>query len=427
MIDMFRGVGERLLSKGYSTPFLNVGSTYMYRSLEAAKAAVTDMGEDIASQGLPKDIAPMTFVFTGRGNVSEGAQEIFKLVPHEMLEPADLKELHKAHEKGDGFNSMYGGSANKLYGSVVDSSHMVERRDGSGDQPFDRNHYYEHPEAYRPTFHNRIAPYTSVLMNCMYWDQRFPRLLTIEQMGGSQLKGPDRRLIGVGDVTCDVGGSVEFLVRDTDIEQPCYMYDFDTQTASKPGDLGGEGCLMLGVDILPSELPREASKHFGDLLESFVPQLGGAVDDDDLPAPLKGAMITSKGKLTEAFSHIALMRAERERAVKLQLSEEEKKRAGKTTLLIQGHLFDTGLINSVLDVCEEDGAGFEIQECMVSPNVDQDQRTSSVVLQVEHSNRAQLELLIGKIRALSSLVPKSSAQVSELPFTKRTSLSDPTA
>jgi alpha-aminoadipic semialdehyde synthase len=261
----------------------------------------------------------------------------------------------------------------------------------------------------------------------MYWDQRFPRLLTIEQMNSSQLKGNDRRLIGVGDVTCDVGGSVEFLTRDTDIEQPCYMYDFETNTTSRPGDLDGDGCLMLGVDILPSELPREASKHFGDLLESFVPSLVDAVDDDDLPAPLKGAMITSKGKLTEAYSHISLMRAEKERAVKLQLSEEEKKRAGKTNLLIQGHLFDTGLINSVLDVCEADGAGFEIQECMVSPNVEQEDRTSSVVLQLEHSNRAQLELLIGKVKALSSLVAKSNAQVSELPFTKRTSLSDPTA
>ena len=47
-------------------------------------------------------------------------------------------------------------------------------------------------------------------------------------------------------------------------EAPSYL--FDTQTGESRIDLGGEGLLMCGVDILPSELPREASAHFGDNL-----------------------------------------------------------------------------------------------------------------------------------------------------------------
>lgn len=155
MIDMFRGLGERLLSQGYSTPFLNVGSTYMYPSLENAKRAVGEMGHQIADGGLPEALSPMTFVFTGTGNVSQGAQDIFKLVPHEFVSCSDLKEIASAkgpeHQK-------------KLYGAVATAEDMVELRSNEEGQTFDRSHYYAHPDLYRPTFHNKVAPYTSVIM-----------------------------------------------------------------------------------------------------------------------------------------------------------------------------------------------------------------------------------------------------------------------
>lgn len=34
MINTFRGLGERFLSLGYSTPFLNISSSYMYPNLK---------------------------------------------------------------------------------------------------------------------------------------------------------------------------------------------------------------------------------------------------------------------------------------------------------------------------------------------------------------------------------------------------------
>lgn len=56
------------LSYGYSTPFLSLGSSYMYPSLAAAKAAVISVGEEISTLGLPSGICPLVFVFTGAGN-----------------------------------------------------------------------------------------------------------------------------------------------------------------------------------------------------------------------------------------------------------------------------------------------------------------------------------------------------------------------
>ena len=43
------------------------------------------------------------------------------------------------------------------------------------------------------------------------------------------------------------------------------MYDVEARAEGTDG-LDGNGLLMMGVDILPSELPKEASQHFGELL-----------------------------------------------------------------------------------------------------------------------------------------------------------------
>jgi alpha-aminoadipic semialdehyde synthase len=91
MVDTLRGLGERLLCKGYSTPFLSMGSAYMYPSLDAAKDAVAAVGQQVATDGLVAGVGPLTFAFTATGNVSQGAQEIFQLLPHEMVSCDDLK------------------------------------------------------------------------------------------------------------------------------------------------------------------------------------------------------------------------------------------------------------------------------------------------------------------------------------------------
>lgn len=93
LIDFLHGLGQRYLSLGYSTPFLSLGQSHMYPSLAAAKSAVIAVGEEIATFGLPSKICPIVFVFTGDGNVSQGAQEIFKLLPHTFIEAEELPDI----------------------------------------------------------------------------------------------------------------------------------------------------------------------------------------------------------------------------------------------------------------------------------------------------------------------------------------------
>ncbi len=94
-----------------------------YPSLANAQRAVTEMGEALQRSKLPKGISPMTFVFTGTGNVSQGAQEIFRLVPHEMVKASDLPEVVKS------------GRNDVLYGCVATAADMVENKTGA---PFNK-------------------------------------------------------------------------------------------------------------------------------------------------------------------------------------------------------------------------------------------------------------------------------------------------
>lgn len=64
-----------------------------YKSLASAKLALQSLGNTISDEGTPKEFGPMTFTFTGGGNVSKGAQSVFKSLPHEFVDPKDLPKI----------------------------------------------------------------------------------------------------------------------------------------------------------------------------------------------------------------------------------------------------------------------------------------------------------------------------------------------
>lgn len=90
----------------------------------------------------------------------------------------------------------------------------------------------------------------------MYWDHRYPRLITCDQL--SEIKSKyNNSFLAVFDITCDPEGSVEFLKKTTDTDLPFFVYDPFTDHISD--DIDGSGTLVLGVDALPAELPREVN------------------------------------------------------------------------------------------------------------------------------------------------------------------------
>jgi len=56
----------------------------------------------------------------------------------------------------------------------------------------------------------------------MYWDPKFPRLLSLKQLQDMMISKKGCPLIGVADITCDVGGSIEFVNQTTSIDSPFF-------------------------------------------------------------------------------------------------------------------------------------------------------------------------------------------------------------
>ncbi|WJX90865.1 hypothetical protein P8452_72719 [Trifolium repens] len=392
MIDFLRGLGQRYLSLGYSTPFLSLGSSYMYPSLAAAKAAVISVGEEIATQGLPLGICPLVFVFTGSGNVCSGAQEIFKLLPHTFVDPARLSELQnkETNQAKHGSKRIF-----QVYGCIVTAKEMVEPKDPT--KVFDKVDYYAHPEHYNPIFHERVAPYASVIVNCMYWEKRFPPLLSYKQIQDLMKKGCP--LVGIADITCDIGGSLEFVNRTTSIDSPFFRYDAITD--SYHDDMDGNGVICLAVDILPTEFAKEASQYFGNVLSQFVTHLASATDITNLPAHLRRACIVHGGVLTSLYDYIPRMRKSdsedvSENSAANSLSTKTKY---NTSVSLSGHLFDQFLINEALDIIETAGGSFHLVNCHVGQSVD---AISYSELEVGADDKAVLDQIIDSLTSLAN-------------------------
>jgi len=293
MINSLWSLGERLKEYGYTgNPFQKIKQAHNYHSLEEAKQHISDVGQEIAEKGLPQELLPFTIGFTGYGNVSIGAQEIANLLPSKEISPEKLLYLKDRKEIPN----------NIIYKVIFKEKHLSRRTDGS---EFDLHDYYQHPEKYENDFEQYI-PHLSVLMNCMYWDARYPRIVTKSYLEKAFAQGRPKMMV-IGDVTCDPDGSIEFTHKGTEIDDPVFVFN----PFSMEPTMGflGEGMLVMAVDILPSELPRDSSEAFADALFSFIKPIAHAdydlpFEDIDLPRAIKKAMILHKGELTPEYKYI---------------------------------------------------------------------------------------------------------------------------
>ncbi len=292
MINTLWSLGRRLVAEGTPNPFDEIKCAYEYKDLEEARAAVAHAGERITSEGLPAELSPFVCGFSGYGRVSMGAQEIFDLLPHHDVDPETLPTL----DAGDG-------ARHTVYKTVFREEHMYRRADG-GEYSFE--HFVANPESYAPNF-ERFLQHMDVLVHGIYWEERFPRLITREALAEAWKDGKSARLKIIGDITCDIRGSIACTVKPTESDDPVYIYDPSTDDAVSAHT--GQGPLVLAVDNLPCELPRDASEEFGRALLPFVPAMArahasGQVELDALPAPIRGAIITTGGKLVPPHEHL---------------------------------------------------------------------------------------------------------------------------
>ena len=297
MIESLFALGKRLRAEGTEdtrNPFLELRQPYQYKDLEDAREDLRRVGERIAREGLPESITPLVVGFLGYGNVSKGAQEILDCLPVRELPPEDLFTLRD------------GAPSDKLvYKTVFKEEDTVEPADRSA--VFSLDHYYKHPEMYRAAF-SRFLPHLTVLVNGVYWDERYPVLVTNEAVKDLYATGKSPALRVIGDITCDMEGSIAMTRKSTLPDSPCYVYDTVTDSI-QDGFENLRGPIIMAVEILPTEFPIESSLHFGDSLSPFMPALAaadfeGGYDACQLPEPIKTAVILYQGELTQPYRYL---------------------------------------------------------------------------------------------------------------------------
>ena len=158
-----------------------------------------------------------------------------------------------------------------------------------GDQ-FNLEHFIQEPQKYRSVAEKYLQN-TNLLISAHYWDPLSPKIFEILNLHKFfQLKV-------IGDITCDIKGSIPTTLKSTSIENP-YFY-FDKKKFSECSK-SIEALAIMAVDNLPSELPRDSSEEFGDgILKEVLPYI---MQKDD--KRIFNATITQNGNFLSKYLYL---------------------------------------------------------------------------------------------------------------------------
>jgi saccharopine dehydrogenase (NAD+, L-lysine forming) len=230
--------------------------------------------KDTVGQYAGLNFGDARIVITGKGRVGKGAAEIMQLAGITYVSPKEF--IDKKHSKA-------------VY-TQIDADEIHVNKSG---KPFDFQHFFAHPDEYKSNFY-RFAQKANVLINCIYWDSRSPRLFEEEDV-----KKWDFNLRTISDISCDIYGSVPITHRASAISDPIFGYNMQTGEETLPYQC--ETIDMMTVDNLPNELPRDASKVFSDvMIKTILPKYIQNPNDDVFIR----ACIAENGKLMPKYSYL---------------------------------------------------------------------------------------------------------------------------
>ena len=213
-------------------------------------------------------------VLTGHGKVGLGAKE--------MLDAMKLKEVSIEDYLTKNYDR-------PVY-THIDLEDYNKRIDG---KPFDKQDFYTNPELYTSNF-ERFTKVSDIFMAGHFYGNGAPVILSREM-----LKAADNKIKVVADISCDVDGPVACSLKASTIAQPFFGY---YPSEHKEVDFMHPGAIVvMSVDNLPCELPKDASEGFG---EMFLQHVIPAFYNNDKDGILQRAKITENGKLTERFSYL---------------------------------------------------------------------------------------------------------------------------
>lgn len=211
---------------------------------------------------------------TGSGRVAHGVLEIMNLMGIHEVEPDTYLERRFAYP---------------VYTQLRGADLYRHQQTGQ----YNRQDFHDHPADYRCLF-LPYAAQTDILLNGVYWDQSVPRLFLPESVDDD-----DFVIRTIADITDDAGGSVPINLGDQTIEDP--VYGVDRTSLLKTDPYLPHSIDIMAVGNLPNELPRDASRYFGEQLIKYV--LEDLVGKGS--AILDRATLTRAGKLQPAYSYLS--------------------------------------------------------------------------------------------------------------------------
>jgi hypothetical protein len=210
---------------------------------------------------------------TGSGRVAHGILEVMNLMGIHEMEPVEYLERRFSYP---------------VYTQLKGAELYENKNTGK----YSREEFHEHPEWYRCKF----LPYTTqtdILLNGVYWEKTSPRLFEKEEV-----KAETFIIQTIADVTDDANGSVPINLGDQTIENP--VYGIDKNSLEKTAPYLPNSIDIMAVGNLPNELPRDASRYFGEQLIKHVLEdlLSNGSDI------IERATLTKDGKLTKAYEYL---------------------------------------------------------------------------------------------------------------------------
>jgi saccharopine dehydrogenase (NAD+, L-lysine-forming) len=218
-------------------------------------------------------LPPIKIAVTGSGRVAHGILEIMNLMEIVEVEPDEYLLTDFSYPV---FTQLKGAA---LY------EHLETAK-------YDREDFHVNAQNYRCKFY----PYTKVtdiLMNGVYWDNTVPRLFEWEHLAEADFK-----IQTIADITDDTNGSIPCNLGDVTIENPVYGVNKMSRQMTSPY-VGGSVDVMA-VGNLPNELPRDASRYFGEQLVKYM--LEDLIKEGS--PIIERATMVKKGKLTEDYSYL---------------------------------------------------------------------------------------------------------------------------
>ena len=270
------GEGYRYLGFGRFAGIIGAYNTLnlylkLYNKQTLPRAFEINNYEQIKKLISKQNFNKIKILLTGSGRASKGAIE--------MLKHANIKQV----SINDYLNKKY----NEAIFCNISAKMHIERKDGKASSYQD---FILNPNEYNFKVKNYLYD-TDMFIACHYWDPKFPKLFSPKEINEF------KNLKIIGDVTCDINGSVPTTIRSTSIEKPYYSINTDTMNEI---DLGNKGIAVMAVDNLPSELPRDASEEFGEsIISEILPYL---INEDD--GRINRATTASNSKFSLKFAYL---------------------------------------------------------------------------------------------------------------------------